>query len=78
MILFRKLCILCEQISALTAVIKKGKFCGEKWALVFMVFIVFVRRTESTDDLLKSVNKKLVPACQTIFKCKNVLIYFVS
>ena len=24
-----------------------------------MVFIVFVRRTESTDDLLKSVNKKL-------------------
>ena len=43
-----------------------------------MVFIVFVRRTESTDDLLKSVNKKLVQACQTIFKCKNVLIYFVS
>ena len=26
-----------------------------------MVFIVFVRRTESTDDLLKSANKKLVP-----------------
>lgn len=44
-----------------------------------MVFIVFVRRTESTDDLLKSANKKLVQAQRPDnLQMLNVLLYLVS
>ena len=53
---------LCEQISALTAVIKKENFFVVKNELQFFYgFYCFCRRTKSIDDLLKSnVKTKLV------------------